>query len=134
MSNAFLHGDLHDNVFMMQPLGYRDKERPNHVCKLKRSLYGLRQAPRQWYAKFKEVLLQLHSSLFIYNDGKTKAYCLIYVDNILLTSNTTNFVTHIIGCLKEKFTVKELGPLDYFLGVEACHTPSGILLTQQKYV
>ena len=52
VKTAFLHGDLHEEIYMQQPEGFAVKEKEDLVCKLKKSLYGLKQTPREWYHKF----------------------------------------------------------------------------------
>jgi Reverse transcriptase (RNA-dependent DNA polymerase) len=59
VNNAFLHGELQEDIYMAQPTGFVDSQLPNHVCKLHKALYGLRQSPRAWYHKLKETLLQI---------------------------------------------------------------------------
>ena len=59
VKNAFLHGDLPEEVYMDQPLGYEDLDPPNHVCKLKKALYGLKQAPRAWHARIVSYLVSI---------------------------------------------------------------------------
>lgn len=57
VQNAFLHGELKEKVFMVQPPGYVDKQRPDYVCRLKKAIYGLKQAPRAWFDKFSTFLM-----------------------------------------------------------------------------
>ena len=59
VSNDFLHGFLAEDVYMQQPPGFEDVTYPSHVCKLQRSLYGLKQSPRAWYARLSQLLHQL---------------------------------------------------------------------------
>ncbi|WCJ44110.1 Retrovirus-related Pol polyprotein from transposon RE2 [Euphorbia peplus] len=140
VKNAFLHGELHEMVYMHQPLGFRDPQFPNHVCLLKKSLYGLKQAPRAWYQRFATFLSTLgfsHSkadhSLFVYRDGSSVAYLLLYVDDIVLTASSTALRDTIIRRLSSKFGVKDLGVLHYFLGISVTHSPGSIFLSQKKY-
>ena len=97
VSNAFLHGYLKEEVYMQQPQGYVNPFKPHYVCKLPKSLYGLKQAPRAWFERFTSQLLHLgfmaslaDSSLFVYHSGSTILYLLLYVDDIIITSNTSN--------------------------------------------
>ena len=97
VSNAFLHGYLKEDVFMQQPPGYVDSLHPSYVCKLHKSLYGLKQAPRAWFERFTFHLLHLgftaslvDSSLFIFQSSNTIIYLLLYVDDIIVTSNSAS--------------------------------------------
>uniref|UniRef100_A0A2N9HC90 Integrase catalytic domain-containing protein n=1 Tax=Fagus sylvatica TaxID=28930 RepID=A0A2N9HC90_FAGSY len=140
VKNAFLHGTLKEEVYMTQPQGYIDSQHPTHVCKLLKSIYGLKQAPRAWFESFTSQLLHLgflassaDSSLFIYKDEKIIAYLLLYVDDIVLTSNTPSFLDHLIVQLSTVFDLKDLGQLHYFLGLQVTRTSTGLHLNQAKY-
>jgi hypothetical protein len=92
VNNAFLHGHLTEKVYMQQPPGFKSLEHPHHVCCLTKATYGLKQAPRAWYSALKMALSEFgfinaksDSSLFVFSDGSILAYCLIYVDDLILT-------------------------------------------------
>jgi hypothetical protein len=141
IQNAFLHGHLNEDVYMKQPPGFIDSDRPNYLCKLDKSLYGLKQAPRAWFSHLSGTLLQLgfHASkadvsLFIFNKGGIQMYILIYVDDIIIVSSSSSATDRLLALLQAEFAVKDLGSLSYFLGIEVHHTPTGLLLTQRKYI
>ena len=92
VNNVFLNGELTEEVFMDQPAGFIDDKKKGFVCKLHKSLYGLKQTPRAWYKKLKSCLLQWNfvnsradPSLFIKKTSSTMIMVLIYVDDILIT-------------------------------------------------
>ena len=98
INNAFLHGDLFEDVYMSIPKGYVHDGvlPPNAVCKLNKSLYGLKQSSRQWFAKLSSTLLRIgfqqspnDHSLFIRRTSTTFLALLVYVDDIIIASNNT---------------------------------------------
>ena len=140
MSNAFLHGFLAEDVYMQQPPGFEDAHHPSHVCKLQRSIYGLKQSPRAWYARLSQRLSQLgfvpskaDASLFIFSHGAIQIYMLVYVDDIVIAGSTPTVVDRLVQSLFTSFPIKDLGRLEYFLGLEASFHSGGMTLTQKKY-
>ena len=110
---------------MQQPPGFEDPLHPTFVCKLHKSLYGLKQAPRAWFECLSTTLLTLgfegskaDSSLFHFHKNNIKILILIYVDDVIVTGNNSEAVQAIISTLSTKFSLKDLGSLKYFLGIE----------------
>ncbi|KAJ3708562.1 hypothetical protein LUZ61_012267 [Rhynchospora tenuis] len=141
VNNAFLHGDLEETVYMSQPPGFADLNFPDHVCKLKKAIYGLKQAPRAWFSKLKQFLLshnfissQADNSLFILHKGATTIYLLVYVDDIIITGNDNVAIHTLMKSLDDQFSIKNLGQLNYFLGIEVIHHNSGMHLSQTRYL
>jgi hypothetical protein len=141
VNNAFLHGHLTEKVYMKQPSGFRNPKHPDYVCCLTKAIYGLKQAPRAWYSALKHALTEFgfinsksDSSLFVFHTSSTIAYCLVYVDDLIITGNNSVFVASIIDHLGHKFSIKDLGSLHFFLGVEVIPTTAGLFLTQHKYI
>ncbi|KAF5447193.1 hypothetical protein F2P56_032762, partial [Juglans regia] len=141
VQNAFLHGDLEEDVFMHQPTGFVNPDYPHFICKLRKSLYGLKQAPRAWFAKLSSRLLDLgfhasasDSSLFILSHSSDSIYVLVYVDDIVVTASTTSLITDFILALRQSFPVKDLGVLHYFLGIQVSRNSSGLFLSQHRYI
>ncbi|GKV50770.1 hypothetical protein SLEP1_g57465 [Rubroshorea leprosula] len=140
VKNAFLHGKLKEEVYMTQPPGFEDASHPEYVCKLNKSIYGLKQAPRAWFDTFTLQLLKLgfhcsqaDSSLFVLHHGQDVALLLLYVDDIVLSASSQFLLQQIIDHLGSQFDLKDLGPLNYFLGIEVTEFSGGIFLSQAKY-
>jgi hypothetical protein len=140
VQNAFLHGVLGEEVYMYQPPGYEDKEHPQHDCKLDKALYGLKQAPRAWYARLSAKLESLgfvplkgDTSLFYYNKGQYNMFILVYVDDIIVASSSLEATRALLSDLQKDFSLKDLGDLHYFLGIEVRRTQDGLVLSQQRY-
>jgi hypothetical protein len=137
--NAFLHGDLDEEVYMTLPPGFC-KKGENRVCRLNKSLYGLKQASRNWFSKFSSVLIAagFHQSpadhsLFTKSQGSSFTIVLVYVDDILVAGNNLDSIGKLKDFLAQKFRIKDLGTLKYFLALEVARSPTGIFLNQRKY-
>ena len=121
------------------PPGFRSFD-SHKVCRLRKSLYGLRQAPRQWLSKLSSKLLEYgfvqsyaDYSLFTYHkDGKYMAL-LVYIDDLVLTVNDSQTCSQFKEYLSQCFHIKDLGVLKYFLGLEVARSPKGIFPCQRKY-
>ena len=139
VNNAFLHGDLDEEVYMTMPQGFRASN-PNKVCRLCKSLYGLKQAPHQWFAKLSSKHLEYgfnrsyaEYSLFTYKKGDKFMALLVYVDDIVLTGNDPQLCADFKAYLHKCFHIKDLGNLKYFLGIEVARSSQGLFLCQRKY-
>ncbi|XP_072058161.1 uncharacterized mitochondrial protein AtMg00810-like [Arachis hypogaea] len=110
-------------------------------CKLEKSLYGLKQASRQWNSKLKSVLVELgfkqckpDYSLFTKSTPKGFTTVLIYVDDLILAGDDLNEIENVKKILDDRFWIKDIGDLKYFLSLEVARSQRGIDLYQQKYV
>ncbi|XP_015168013.1 uncharacterized mitochondrial protein AtMg00810-like [Solanum tuberosum] len=140
--NAFLQGDLTEEVYMDLPLGFvhQSGKGTGTVCKLTKSLYGLKQASRQWNIKLTTALAnsgfqQSHYdySLFTKHQEKRLVMVLVYVDDLLITGNDHKLILETKKILQDNFKIKDLGELRYFLGIEFARNNNGILMHQRKY-
>jgi len=124
VNNAFHQGDLYEDVYMQLPQGFHRQGEPL-VCKLKKSLYGLKQASRQWNIKLTDALVKggycqssYDHSLFTQVSGSDIVVILVYVDDLLITGSSLTLIQLAKDTLHKAFKVKDLGQLRYFLGLE----------------
>ena len=139
VKNAFLNGELREEVYMRPPPGYLVPE--GMVCRLRRSLYGLKQAPRAWFQRFASVIIAAGFSpsnhdpaLFIHTSPRGRTLLLLYVDDMIITGDDSEYIAFVKARLSEQFLMSDLGPLRYFLGIEVSSTSDGIYLSQEKYI
>jgi hypothetical protein len=124
---------------MEQPPGYFQND-SSLVCRLKKSLYGIKQAPRAWYAKMDNFIIDTGFSRFHYDPnvytkkvGSHLIILVLYVDDLILTGSDSKLLNHVKTNLKKKFEMTDLGFLHYFLGLQVLQTNEGIFLSQSKY-
>ncbi|GJR94058.1 retrovirus-related pol polyprotein from transposon TNT 1-94 [Tanacetum coccineum] len=140
VKNAFLNGDLQEEVFVSQPKRFEDQDNPTHVCRLKKALYGLKQAPRAWYDTLSKFLLAnnffkgaVDLTLFTRKSGKHILLVQIYVDDIIFASTDHN-ACHIFSKeMNSKFQMSMMGQMSFFLGLQVSQSPRGIFINQAKY-
>nr|CCI55442.1 PH01B031C15.25 [Phyllostachys edulis] len=137
VKNAFLHGDLQEEVYMTPPQGVVAPI--GHVCRLRCALYDLKQAPRAWFERFSSVVLAAGFSpsnydpaLFIHTSSHGCTMLLLYVDDILITGE--EYIAFVKHQLSAQFFMSDLDPLRYFLGIEFTRTDDGYYLSQQRYI
>ncbi|KAL0418446.1 UNVERIFIED_CONTAM: Retrovirus-related Pol polyprotein from transposon RE1 [Sesamum radiatum] len=140
VNNAFLHGHLDEEVYMVPPEGYA-KARDGLVCCLKRSLYGLKQASRQWNIELTSKLEAFdfkQSShdhcLFTMRTDSSFLALIVYVDDVLLTGDSLDSLSSVKHYLDDLFTIKDLGHAKFFLGLELARSTHGTFITQKKYL
>ncbi len=124
---------------MCQPPGFAEDE--NKVCKLMKSIYGLKQSPRTWFNTLKHSLLdskftqsQKDATVFFKIEGVDSIYILIYVDDILVVASSEDVVKQTVALLLTKFNMKDLGTVDFFLGMEVQVKDDSISLCQTAYI
>jgi hypothetical protein len=141
VKNAFLHGDLQEEVYMEVPPGWSKPESIGRVCKLKKSLYGLKQSPRAWFDRFRRALCNMgykqcngDHTIFYRHSGRKITILAVYVDDIIITGDDEVEIKSLKKNLRKQFEVKDLGQLRYFLGIEIARSKKGIVLSLRKYV
>ncbi|GJW85249.1 retrotransposon protein, putative, ty1-copia subclass [Tanacetum coccineum] len=140
---AFLNGYLFEEVYMEQPEGFVNPKFPNRVCKLKRSIYGLKQASRQWNKRFDDEIMkfgftQNHDQPCVYMkaSGSYVTFLILYVDDILIMGNNIPMLQDVKSYLGRCFSMKDLGEAAYILGIKIYRDRSKRLigLCQSAYI
>uniref|UniRef100_A0A2N9F358 Uncharacterized protein n=1 Tax=Fagus sylvatica TaxID=28930 RepID=A0A2N9F358_FAGSY len=141
IKNAFLHGDLKEEVYMDQPPGYVVAGSEHLVCRLQKTLYGLKQSPRAWFDRFSAVVLGYgfqrstsDHSVFVRHSSNGTIVLIVYVDDIIISGSDSTDIADLKTYLSKHFHTKDLGALRYFLGIEVARSSQGIFLSQRKYI
>ena len=139
--NAFLHEDLQEEVYIEKPSKFVAQGEIGKVCRLQKSLYGLKQSPRAWFSKFGQAVevFGMHKSksdhsVFCKNSNYGIILLVVYVLDIAIIGSDSKGILSLKSFLRSKFHIKDLEMLKYFLGVEVMKSKQGILLFQRKYV
>jgi hypothetical protein len=143
VKTAFLHGDLEEDIYMDQPEGFVVPGKEDYVCRLKKSLYGLKQSPRQWYKRFDSFMLsngfqrsQYDSCVYLKFVNGSPTYLLLYVDDMLIATKSMKEITALKAQLSSEFDMKDLGAAKKILSMEIVRDrKSGLLyLSQKSYI
>ncbi|RVW83738.1 Retrovirus-related Pol polyprotein from transposon TNT 1-94 [Vitis vinifera] len=140
---AFLNGNLEEKVYMKQPEGFSSSGGEHLVCKLKKSIYGLKQASRQWYLKFHDVISSygfveniMDQCIYQKVSGSKICFLVLYVDDILLATNNKGLLHEVKQFLSKNFDMKDMGDATYVIGIkiqrDICRGLLG--LSQETYI
>ncbi|GJX43120.1 retrotransposon protein, putative, ty1-copia subclass [Tanacetum coccineum] len=143
VKTVFLNGYLSEEVYMVQPEGFVNPKYPNRVCKLKRSIYGLKQASRQWNKRFDDEIKKFRFSqnrdepcVYVKASGSYVTFLILYVDDILIMGNNIPMLQDVKSYLGRCFAMKDLGEAAYILGIKIYRDRSKRLigLCQSAYI
>lgn len=140
VKSAFSSGELQETVFVSHPEGFIKEGKEHLVYRLIKALYGLRQAPRAWYARLNKYLLSLGFSkcpyehaVYIKREGDEALVIGVYVDDLLITGTTVSSIKKFKKQMGDEFEMSDLGKLSYYLGIEVSQLEGKIELKQMAY-
>ncbi|CAI5721251.1 unnamed protein product [Peronospora destructor] len=143
VKTAFLNGTLDEDIYMAQPDGYVNADRPDYVCKLKRSLYGLKQSPRMWNQTIDNFMIKMGFTkcesdhcVYVKRDRDDMVFVVLYVDDLIIASSNDEFLKSTKRALSDRFEMTDLGELKYFLGMEikSDHEAGQVTMRQTKFL
>jgi hypothetical protein len=140
VKSAFLNGELAEEVYVQHPAGFVDGSNSSKVLKLKKALYGLRQAPRAWNAKLDETMRSIgfeqcpqEHALYWRGDAGNFLLVGVYVDDLVITSSNSSKIDEFKRQMSSLFQMSDLGLLSYYLGIEVKQGEGEITLCQASY-
>ena len=139
IKTAFLNGDIEEEIYMRQPPGF---EKGNSVCKLRKSLYGLKQAARAWNKVYHEAVInfgfkqsEVDKCLYSMKSGRDTCYMIVHVDDILVASNNEKLIENFKNHIGSQFEVKDMGSVKHFLGIDVKRDGDGNFhISQKQYI
>jgi hypothetical protein len=138
--SVFLNGPI-EEVYVEQPPGFESEEYPNHVYKLHKALYVLKQITRAWYECLRDFLIENgfrigkdNSTLFTRKMGKDLFVCQISVDDIIFGSTNKSFCDEFTKIMADRFEIFMMGVLTFFLGFQIKQAKEGTFISQMKYI
>jgi len=143
VKTAFLNGDIEETIYMVQPENFESHDSKHLVCRLKKSLYGLKQTSRQWYWKFDDIVSSfgfkeniVDQCIYLKVSGSKFIILVLYVDDILLASSCVDLLRETKDFLSNKFEMKDLGEASYVLGIKIHRDRSRYTLglSQKAYI
>ncbi|WVZ85471.1 hypothetical protein U9M48_032394 [Paspalum notatum var. saurae] len=140
VKSAFLNGYINELVYVEQPPGFEDPNKPNHVYRLSKALYGLKQAPRAWYERLRDFLIEkgfkigrVDTTLFTKKMDDDLFVCQIYVDDIIFGSTNEDDCKEFGKMMAKEFEMSMIGELTFFLGFQIKQLKEGTFIYQEKY-
>jgi hypothetical protein len=141
VKSAFLNVYSNEEVYVEQPTGFKDYKQHNHVYKLKKALYDLKQASRAWYERLRDFLLSkgfimgnVDTTLFTKKIGKDLSVLQIYVDDIIFGSTNQDYCDEFEKMMVNEFEMSMIGELSYFLGIQIKLLKNRTFVSQGKYI
>nr|GEV53691.1 hypothetical protein [Tanacetum cinerariifolium] len=141
VKSAFLNGFINEEVFVAQPSGFIDFEKPDHVYKLKKALYSLKQAPKAWYDRLKAFLIKheykmgmIDNTLFTKKKSSNLIIIEIYVDDIIFGSTCQDMCEDFANIMHDEFEMSMMGKLNFFFGLQIKQMEDGIFFNKSKYI
>lgn len=140
VKTSFLNGLLEEEVYVEQPKGFEDPHHPDHVFKLKKALYSLKQEPRAWYDRLSKYLVskgyergKLDKTLFVKTKKNKFMIAQVYVNDIMFGYTSNSLVKQFTSDMRIEFEMSMCGKLTYFLGLQVKQHKEGMFLSQTKY-
>ncbi|GJW00490.1 retrovirus-related pol polyprotein from transposon TNT 1-94 [Tanacetum coccineum] len=141
VKSAFLNDFINEEVYVAQPPGFIDFAKPNHVYRLKKALYELKQAPKAWYDRLKAFLIKhdytmgmVDNTLFTKKKEPNLIIVQIYVDDIIFESTCQEMCNDFAKIMHDEFEMSMMGELNFFLGLQIKQLEDGIFFNQSKYI
>lgn len=139
---AFLNGKLEENIYMKQPPGFIAEGKENHMCLLRRSIYGLKQSARVWNKTIHQVLINARYTqskndpcLYKFAENGEECFVLLYVDDIVVASKHAKLISECERTLNSNFKIKNLGDIQNYLGLQVNRNADGdFAINQTAYI